>query len=398
MAFTEGEIQSLCAAETERVEWKQSSKDGAEVLHAVAAMANDLGDRGTPGFVLLGVDKAGRPVGHDVADEAILRLTHQLTSSKILPHPSCEVVPVKHDGKDFIVIRVEPYPVPPVVKVNAVAYVRVGTMTKRASDADLLRLEERRPEGALPFDLRSVQTESLDGLDLATLRQYHAAAQSGDIDPETFPTLERWLRQENVVRGTEARWFPTVMGLLVYGINPQTAFPGATIELVRYSGTGLDAPVLLRKTITGCITHQLDALWAQLDALNVDVPATERTTGIRESFAPTYPPEALKELARNLVQHRAYDATRAPARVSWFDDRVVFNNPGGPYGQAAQGEFGSQSDYRNPTITSHLVKLGYVQKLGRGVGVVRLQLERNGNPPLQVETDGFTTITVRRRP
>jgi len=42
--------------------------------------------------------------------------------------------------------------------------------------------------------------------------------------------------------------------------------------------------------------------------------------------------------------------------------------------------------------------LGYVQRLGRGVRLVKKYLVREGHPPLEVETDGFTTVTVRRRP
>ena len=44
-----------------------------------------------------------------------------------------------------------------------------------------------------------------------------------------------------------------------------------------------------------------------------------------------------------------------------------------------------------------LVEMGYVQQLGRGIRRVRLQLERNGNPPLEVEKDGFTRLIVRGR-
>jgi len=72
-------------------------------------------------------------------------------------------------------------------------------------------------------------------------------------------------------------------------------------------------------------------------------------------------------------------------------------NPGGPYGHAAEGEFGTHSDYRNPLLTARLAAAGYVQQLGRGVRRARLQLEKNGNPPLVVETDGFTRVVVRRR-
>jgi predicted HTH transcriptional regulator len=47
-------------------------------------------------------------------------------------------------------------------------------------------------------------------------------------------------------------------------------------------------------------------------------------------------------------------------------------------------------------ITEWLKELGYVEQLGRGIRLVRKYLEKNNNPPLAAETDGFTRITVRR--
>jgi predicted HTH transcriptional regulator len=49
-------------------------------------------------------------------------------------------------------------------------------------------------------------------------------------------------------------------------------------------------------------------------------------------------------------------------------------------------------------VTAGLVELGYVQQLGRGLRRTRLLLERNGNPPLEVEKDGFTRLILRARP
>jgi ATP-dependent DNA helicase RecG len=88
-------------------------------------------------------------------------------------------------------------------------------------------------------------------------------------------------------------------------------------------------------------------------------------------------------------------------RIEWKQsakDGGVFTNPGGPFGQAGQGEFGEHSDYRNPTLTRHLAALGFVQQLGRGVRRVRSLLSKHGHPPLMVEVDGYTRITVGRRP
>jgi ATP-dependent DNA helicase RecG len=128
------------------------------------------------------------------------------------------------------------------------------------------------------------------------------------------------------------------------------------------------------------------------------VPArTGPPDDIREGYVPQYPLEALKELVRNLVQHRLYEGTHAPGRIEWYTDRIEFSNPGGPYGRASEGELGEHTDYRNPVVTAELVELGYVEQLGRGIRRVRLQLERNGNPPLAAEVDGFTRVIVRVR-
>jgi predicted HTH transcriptional regulator len=43
------------------------------------------------------------------------------------------------------------------------------------------------------------------------------------------------------------------------------------------------------------------------------------------------------------------------------------------------------------------VDMGYEQQLGRGVRRLRLLLERNGNPPLEIEKDGFTRLILRAR-
>jgi ATP-dependent DNA helicase RecG len=181
----------------------------------------------------------------------------------------------------------------------------------------------------------------------------------------------------------------------MFGKSPQSFFPGAYVDFARYAGTDLDSPVSTRKICTGTLTDQLDQVWALVRSNVLSTPAP--AVGIREQFLPEYPENALEELTRNIVQHRAYDLTNAPARIEWFDDRVEFSNPGGPFGHASEGEFGALSDYRNPTITRMLSERGYVQVLGRGVRRARAALTKNGNPELETETDGYTRVIVRRR-
>lgn len=397
--MTPQELAEATATESERVEWKESDRDTNGILQAVCALANDLEDSRRPGFVVIGLRKDGSSVGTGVeaatADEASQSLVSRLTSSRILPAPSLSVEGVEHDGAHLWMIRIEPYPVPPVVQVDAVAWVRRGTTTRRATDADLVRLRERRPERTHPFDLRPVPGATADDLDVRSLRNLYEAGRGEDKDADTFPSFTEWLTQRELGRPVQEVWTPFAGAVLLYGRTPQTFVPSAFVEMVRYGGQDVDAQVVWRRTITGTLPDQLDTLWAQISAHLADVPSGKE--GIATPYVPEYPLDALKELARNLVQHRLYEGTNAPGRVEWFEDRIVFSNPGRPFGRASEGDFGAHADYRNPTVTRGLVALGYVERLGRGVRLVRALLRRNGNPDLEHEVDGFTTVTVRRR-
>jgi ATP-dependent DNA helicase RecG len=293
-----------------------------------------------------------------------------------------------------LVVRVESYPVPPIVQVNGVAWVRHGSTSKRASEADLQRLRERRPLMNQPFDLRPLEGTTIEDLDTRALDEQYALAREGVDDGDVFPSFESWLTQiqlGSVVRGT---WTPNPAALLVFGKSPQSYLSGAIVEFVRYAGDDVDAAPSWRRTAAGTLPQQLEVLWAQLSAHVTAVPGASE--GIRSPFVDEYPVAALKELARNLVQHRQYEGTNAPGRIEWYDDRIEFFNPGGPFGRASEGEFGSHSDYRNPIITDWLKQLGYIEQLGRGIRLVGKYLTRNGNPPIEVEVNGFTRVTVRR--
>jgi ATP-dependent DNA helicase RecG len=392
--MTNEEVRQALAGETERVEWKQSSRSPEPILQAACALANDLGNSGRSGFIVLGLAKDGTMVGvHGNLDEEQQKLVNRLSSTKLLPSPSCSVEPVEREGAILLIVRVQPYPVPPIVALDGTVWIRRGTVTERAREADIIRLQERRPENRQPFDHRSVPGCSIEDLAEVELKAQYLAAQEGDHDADTFPAFPKWLTGKDLGRAVAGRWMPNAAAILLFGVDPQFQFPGAKIEFARYAGTDIEAPVVARRTIPGTLGRQLDALWVQLDANLANVPVSP--SGMRTPYRPEYPPMALKELARNLVQHRLYEGTNAPGRVEWYTDRVVFTNPGGPFGQAGEGEFGSHTDYRNPTITRWLVDLGYVEQLGRGIRLVRRALEENGNPPLEVETDGFTTVTLR---
>ncbi len=99
--------------------------------------------------------------------------------------------------------------------------------------------------------------------------------------------------------------------------------------------------------------------------------------------------------------HRSFEGTNAPVRMSWFTDRIEIQNPGGPFGQVTQENFGQPgvADYRNPHLAEAMKVLGYVQRFGVGIATARAELSANGNPPPEFQvTPNFVHVTVRTRP
>jgi ATP-dependent DNA helicase RecG len=129
--------------------------------------------------------------------------------------------------------------------------------------------------------------------------------------------------------------------------------------------------------------------------------ATDITSESTEVRRPDYPITALQQLVRNAIMHREYETSNAPTRITWFDDRIEIQNPGGPFGQVTVDNFGHPgiTDYRNPSVAEVMRTLGFVQRFGVGIQVARRQLSANGNPAPNFDVQpNHVLVTVRRQP
>lgn len=247
------------------------------------------------------------------------------------------------------------------------------------------------------FELHPIRFATLRDLDdILFLRKYLPSAVPGDIIEQNGRTYEQQLASMRFITPEPAH-IPTVLGLLVLGKDPRQFVGGAYIQFLRISGNELTDPIINQKEIDGPLP---DLLW-QLDEileLNISI-ATDITSQPREIRQPDYPIVALQQLARNAIMHRTYEWTNAPVRITWFSDRIEIQNPGGPFGQVTQENFGDPgtADYRNPHLAEAMKNLGYVQRFGIGISLARRELERNGNPPLEFTLPSNHVLATIRR-
>jgi ATP-dependent DNA helicase RecG len=384
-------LATLGRVESPTLEFKREAGNRDVLRKAICALANDLVGRGG-GDLLIGVDRDGRPFAIDTSDEGLLKIAQLRDEGRLLERPSLTVERAIFDGAPVIRVHVNASGAPP-VRLDGVAWVRPGPLTKRASSDDERILIERRRSASLPFDAHPLAGTGQSDLDVELLRSTYLVAA---VDPEVVEENDRPLGQQlKSLRLVHPTGLATPLGILLGGFDPTSVIPGAYLQFVRYLGVDADAPIRDEEEIRDNLITGIRTLTALLQA-NVTREVKE-VDPLTERAVDDYPLPALREAIFNAVVHRTYEVSNAPIRILWFDDRVEVTNPGGPFGAVSPENFDQVNDYRNPSLAAAMKTLGFVNRFGRGIERMRLQMRRNGNPAPEFEvTPSWWRVTLRR--
>ena len=383
--------------ESDRVERKASISDRGKLCEAICAFANDLPNHQKPGVLFIGVNDNGTCANLTIDDKVLLTLSGMRDDGNILPFPTMIVQKRNINGCELAVLIVEPSDAPP-LRFKGRVWIRVGPRRATATAEEERRLAEKRRSKDLPFDLRALTSASLDDLDLEIFRRvYLPSSLANDVLQENQRSVEQQLKSMRFAT-IDAVPKPTILGVLVIGNDPRQFIPCAYIQFLRIDGTELTDPIKDQKEIAGALPDLLRML-DEIFQVNISV-ATDITAQPIELQQPDYPIVALQQLGRNAVMHRTYEGTNAPVRITWFNDRIEIQNPGGPFGQVNRQNFGQPgiTDYRNPHLAEAMKNLGYVQRFGLGIELARQQLLKNGNPPLEFTVeDAHVLVTLKKK-
>ncbi len=381
--YTDEELeQRLADVESDSVERKESLSGERvlrEVHEAACSFANDLPGHGHAGVVFIGARDDGSPSGVRVTDELLRQLAEVKADGSIVPPPTLTVNKRVLRGVDMAILQVEPADSPP-VRYNGRVHIRIGPRRGLASAQDERILNERRRHRDRPFDAQPLPSARLDDLDRMRFeREYLPSAFAPDVVAANDRSYEQRLAATKMTDSVDDPK-PTVVGLLVLGTRTRDFLPGAYIQFLRIGGRDLADPVVDEAVIDGPVGDILPRIDDKLRSHNRTT--VDFTSGPVERRRGPYPLVALQQFVRNAVMHRTYEATHAPVRVTWFDDRIEVMSPGGPFGTVTIETFGQPglADYRNPNLAEALRVLGFVQRFGAGLPTARRELAANGNP------------------
>jgi ATP-dependent DNA helicase RecG len=399
--LTDDELHALLQnLESDRCERKESltNREVRErVGQAICAFANDLPGHEKPGVIVIGVKDDGSCAGVDITPQTLQTLADFRNNGQIQPLPSLTVEERQVDRCRVAVAYVEPSQQPP-VRYQGRVWIRIGSHRAPATPDEERRLNERRQARDTPFDLRPVSAATLGDLDLRLFQEvYLPAAVAPEVLAENGRSVQEQLASLRLCLAREP-WTPTVLGLLCIGRQPQDFLPGASVQFLRVDGDDLSDPILDNKELSGPLPDLLRRLDELLE-LNIRTSVILASNS-EESRHPDYPLAALQQITRNAVLHRNYEATNAPVRLLWFNNRVEILSPGGPYGQVTRSNFGQAglTDYRNRHLAEAMRVFGYVQRFGAGIAISRRALAANGNPELEFQPeDSYVLATLRPR-
>jgi ATP-dependent DNA helicase RecG len=401
MTLDDAELESLLNdLESDRAERKESFKGDApdKVRQAICAFANDLPNYQRPGIVFIGAKDDGSPSGLAVTDELLLQLADIRTDGNTLPLPTMTVEKRILKGAEMAVITVIPSDSPP-VRYKGRIWIRTGPRRGIASAQDERILNEKRRHRDLPFDLQTVSFATLVDLSRTLFEgEYLQGAVAPDVLAANERSYEERLAASRMVESADHP-LPTVLGCIVLSPRARDLISCDYIQFLRIDGTTLADPIKDEEVIDGPLAQILRRLDDKLEA-HIQT-AVDIASGSVERRTPDYPLAALQQLARNALMHRTYEATNAPVRITWFNDRIEITNPGGPYGIVNRQNFGrpGYTDYRNPNIAEAMKVLGFVQRFGVGIQTAQKALVDNGNPPAEFDPqDTLVLVVIWRRP
>jgi ATP-dependent DNA helicase RecG len=390
MPLTHEQLLALVASpESEHVERKESASDMKKISEAVCALANDLGNRRQPGYLLVGVRDNGQLSGLQASDQLLTQLGGLQSNGNILPPPAISLSVHNTAEGDIAVVEVQPSDYPP-VRYHQVCWVRVGPRRAKASEQQERILTERRQDLAKTFDARACLESELSDLDLTLFAGYRSAA----VDPEVIAENHRSITDQlAALRFYSPRLaHPTYAALLLFGTNSRYYLPGAYVQYVQFQG----GEAVDQAEISGDLASIIRELYVRCKTL---IQTRMRSEGdFREVLLPTYPELAIRELLLNALMHRDYQSN-TPVRFYAYENHLEITNPGGLYGEVDAANFPRVNSYRNPILAEALKTLGFVERFGFGVQRAQDRLKKNGNPEAEFEIadPNYVRVIVRAR-
>ncbi len=406
--------------EQNRVEYKEGWNPN-DIIHTICAFANDYSNV-NGGYIVIGVKaKNGIPqfplVG--IPKEKLEHTQNEIyrCCNKIIPRyiPKIEEVNYHNSGVHLLYLWCPagdsgPYqtPVSIYVKKGEKAdlrkkyWIRPTSLTTAANTDELAELFDKC--NSVPFDDRVNRRAEITDIRRAYVEDFLRESNSSLTKEINNLSLEEILVALEVANETDADLEIRNIGILMFADHPEKNIPGAQINLVWFHDEDAEASDnFTEKEFTGPIWKQIrDALdYIKNNVIEEKVVKIQGEAKAERYF--NYPYNALEEVLVNAEFHKTY-MDPEPVEIRIYVDYIQIINFPGPYRWIDMDKFASGKvrarKYRNRRIGEFLKDIDLSEKQSTGITKILRELQQNGSPEPEFETDDDRTYlitTIRAR-
>jgi len=382
-------LKRLQAGETDDFEVKEAAWGVPEdAFKTVSAFANSSG-----GWIVFGIseqDGGYVPTGVQNPDEIQTGFLGACRSTKLSGPVDIRPKQLRVGDAHVLAFRVQPLhrfekPLRVRVKKEWGTYVRIGTGDHRCNEVEEARF--LRDASYEHFDSQiyegSVGLKDLDLDAVAWLRGFanRDPNRTYPEDPESFLRQLSLLRDEGITnaavllfgkRGVAVALKPT--GIVDFR-QMYSAFENYKIT------DGWDD----REFCDGNVAEAARSLMGRFHRLTPQ-PFEMEPNGIQHKALSTdY--LAVREALVNLLVHQDYTDKSRKAEILWYDDRIVFYNPGDSFVSPPEMLQGGFTETRNPLLLQTMRLAGFVEQVGQGVSRIVRVWEAAGRATPEILND-----------
>jgi ATP-dependent DNA helicase RecG len=386
------------SVESDRLEFKTGWNPDA-IYRSICAFANDITNIGG-GYIIIGAAEAQgvaqRPVV-GLSPATIATIQKEMIGLNTLMEPYyAPVVSIEEvDGRQILVIWApggdhRPYRVPESVlakKKRHAYYIRRYASTIEAKAQDLKELIGMANQ--VPFDDRPNSNGHMEDIKPVYVQDFLGRSHSKLFEAIGVIPFSEIVERMGIITGLpESRKLRNI-ALMVFSREPERFFPCSYIDLVHFRGESADRS-FVEKRFTGPMHIQVGQALEYLGSVVV-FRKVIKVLGKAESIRVyNYPFNVLEEALVNAVYHRNYE-TYEPITVRIAKDCIMIQSCDGPDRsidlRELQDGIAIPGRYRNRRLGDFLKELGLAEGRATGFALMKRELERNGSPPLSIETD-----------
>ncbi len=343
-------------SESALLEFKREIPKNDQIIKTVIGFCNQKGGR-----LILGVADDRTVVG--IPEEQISKLLESLDHAiyEACHPPIIPLISTQYfEDKIILIISVSSGMAKPYFRkaegVEKGTYIRIGRSTVRATPPIIEELKWQSQR--IDFEKLPIYNATLDSLDHKLIQQFLDERKNRGSAKVTRDVM----RSYSLIVEEHSEDFPTYAGILNFGKSPQTFLSEAMIIVSHFRGTeGREA--LASIDCEGTLLNQFhQAHHFILGRLSkaFSISNLERDEKLE------IPEVAIREALMNLLVHRNYHI-QAPSKISIYDDRIEFFNPGNFAGPIEENQLLKGLTYlRNPAICKIFREMGLVEKMGTG--------------------------------